>query len=78
MTTATKELTEITVPIKLSQLEEIHEVWRQFCSVLDISESNSGSASMSIVLRPLADRMSAVVVEEWESMMDKAKNGGAA
>ncbi len=66
---------EITVPIPLSQLDEIHDIWSQFVSVLDISEGHSGAVSMSIILNPLADRMSAVVVEEWESLMDKAKNG---
>ncbi len=63
---------QITVPIPLEQLDEIHEIWKQFASVLDISESDSGSATMSILLQPLASRMSDVVVEEWESLMEKA------
>ena len=67
---------EITVPIPLSQLDEIHDIWSQFASVLDIAENDSGSATMSILLKPLADRMSDVVVEEWEGLMDKAKSGG--
>ncbi len=67
---------QITVPVPLEQLEEIHDIWSQFCSVLDIAEGHSGSATMSILLRPLTDQMSAVVVEKWESLMDKAENGG--
>ena len=49
-----------------------------FASVLSIAQHDDGSESMSAVLKPLADRMGDVVVEEWETMMDKAKkNGGA-
>jgi len=57
-------------------LDEIHDIWIQFASVLDIAENDSGSATMAILLKPLADRMSTVVVEEWEGLMDKAKSGG--
>ena len=78
--TATQEKnpTQITVPIPMEQLEEIHEIYIQWGSILSIAQHDDGSAEMSIVLRPLADRMANVVVEEWETMMDKAKkNGGA-
>jgi len=68
---------QITVPIPLSQLDEIHDIWSQFTSVLDIAENDSGSATMAILLRPLADRMTEVVIEKWETLMDEAKNGGA-
>ncbi len=69
---------QITVPIPLEQLEEIHDIWLQFSSVLSLAQHDDGSAEMSIVLRPLADRMANVVVEEWETMMNQAKkNGGA-
>ena len=68
----------VTVPIPLEQLEEIHEIYIQFASVLSIAQHDDGSASMSTVLRPLESRMGDIVVEEWETMMDKAKkNGGA-
>ena len=55
---------QITVPIPLKQLEEIHDIWSQFQSVLDIAENDSGSATMSILLKPLADQMGDVVVEK--------------
>jgi len=69
-------MNQITVPIPLEQLEEIHEVWIQFASVLNIAENDEGSATMLTLLKPLESRMSEVVFEEWESLMDKAKNGG--
>lgn len=69
---------QITVPILLEQLEEIHEIYIQFASVLSIAQHDDGSEGMSIVLRPLADRMGEVVVEEWETMMDKARKTGGA
>ncbi len=69
---------QITVPIPLEQLEEIHEIWLQFASVLEIAGGHEGSNVMFRLLKPLENRMSAVVFEEWETMMDKAKkNGGA-
>ena len=67
---------EITVPIPLEQLEEIHEVWIQFASVLHIAENDEGSATMLRLLKPLESRMSEVVFEEWEGLMDRAKSGG--
>ena len=68
---------QITVPIPLEQLEEIHEVWIQFASVLNIAENDEGSATMLRLLKPLESRLSEVVFEEWEGLMDKAKSGGA-
>jgi len=68
---------QITVPIPLEQVEEIHEIWLQFASVLEIAEDHEGSNVMLRLLKPLESRMSDVVFEEWETMMDKAKNGGA-
>ncbi len=67
---------EITVPIPLEQVEEIHEVWIQFASLLDISQNDEGSETLWRLLKPLESRMSEVVFEEWEGLMDKAKNGG--
>jgi len=67
---------EITVPIPLSQLDEIHDIWIQFASVLNIAQNDEGSETLLTLLKPLENRMSEVVFEEWEGLMDKAKNGG--
>jgi len=67
---------QITVPIPLEQVEEIHEVWLQLASILEISQNNEGSEALWRLIKPLEDRMSAVVFEEWEGMMDEAQNGG--
>lgn len=76
--TKEKEITQITVPIPLEQLEEIHEVWIQFASVLEVADSHEGSADILRLLQPLESRMSEVVFEEWETLMDKAKKKGGA
>ena len=66
---------QITVPIPLEQVEAVHQIWMEFDSILAITERNKFDSLMNL-LEPLNDRLAGVVFEEWETLMDKAKNGG--
>ncbi len=73
--TKEKELTEITVPIPLEQLEAVHQVWIEFASILTIADRNKCDSIMNL-LEPLDKRLGDVICEEWEGLMDKAKKNG--
>jgi len=66
---------QITVPIPLEQLEAVHQIWIEFASILAITDRNKCDSIMNL-LEPLNERLGDVVFEEWEVLMDKAKNGG--
>ncbi len=65
---------QITVPIPLEQLKAVHQVWLEFSSVLGIVDADKCDLLLN-VLEPLEERLSAVVFEEWETLIDKAEKG---
>ena len=68
--TATKS--EATVPVPLSQLKEIHQIWLEFISILTVTDRGEFDSLMNL-LEPIEKRMSGVVVEEWENLIHKAE-----
>ncbi len=66
---------QITVPIPLEQVEAVHEIWIEFSSILTITDRGKFDPLMNL-LEPLNTRFADVICEEWETLMDKAKNGG--
>lgn len=67
---------QITVPIPLEKLKTVHQVWLEFSSILGITERNKFESLLDL-LEPLEERLSNVVFEEWETLIDKAEKGGA-
>ena len=66
---------QITVPIPLEQLKAVHQVWMEFTSVLGIVESGKFDPLLEVI-DPLEKRLSAVVFDEWGTLIDKAEKGG--
>ncbi|MDA2928458.1 hypothetical protein MYX84_00685 [Acidobacteria bacterium AH-259-O06] len=65
---------EVTVPVPLSQLKEIHQIWLEFASILSVTDRGKFDSLMNL-LEPIQERMSDIVFEEWESLISKAERG---
>ena len=62
----------ITVPIPLEQLEAVHQIWIEFSSIVSITDRNENDSLMNL-LEPLDERLAAIVVEEWETLIHKVE-----
>ncbi len=67
---------EITVSIPLEQVEAVHRICLEFNSILNIVDRDKFDALMNL-LEPLSERLGNVAFDEWDSLIDAAKNGGA-
>jgi len=66
---------QITVPIPLEQLEAVHQICLEFNSILSITDRDKFDGLMNL-LEPLSIRLANVAFDEWDSLIDEAKNGG--
>jgi len=66
---------QITVPIPLEQVEAVHQICLEFNSILNIADRDKFDALMNL-LEPLSERLGEVAFDEWDSLIDEAKNGG--
>ena len=69
---------EITVPVPLDQLEAVHQIWMEFSSIVTITDQNPTEVhGLMVLLEPLSGRLGNIVVEEWETLIDKAESAGS-